>query len=177
MAHSPEFFRFSCLFLLLSVPKPHYASKQSGAQLHPPHGREATVPKKQRPCPRSSGRSCGELREETPTAEDNETETVTLLTTHTRTYTQSVTLQRKGNLGQISQKSGRRELVIETTNHLRRELANEKSSQALPHNFFFFLSHTLREGGACPGLESRGGERASNMHCKLKYPNLPAYCD
>ena len=25
-------------------------------------------------------------------------------------------------------------------------------------------------GGACPGLESRGGVRASNMQCKPKYP-------
>ena len=31
------------LLVLLSVPKPHYASKQSGAQLHPPHGRGATA--------------------------------------------------------------------------------------------------------------------------------------
>ena len=29
--------------LLLSAPKPHYASKQSGAQLHPPHGRGAAA--------------------------------------------------------------------------------------------------------------------------------------
>ena len=161
--------------LLLSVPKPHYASKQSGAQLHPPararsdRAQEAAaVPKKQRPkLRRAPGGDTNSRRQR-----DRDS-----YTTHTRTYTQSVTLQRKGNLGQISQKSGRRELVFETTNHLRRELANEKSSQALPHNFFFFLSHTLREGGACPGLESRGGERASNMHCKPKYPNLPAYRD
>ena len=29
--------------MLPSVPKPHYASKQSGAQLHPPHGRGAAA--------------------------------------------------------------------------------------------------------------------------------------
>ena len=47
------------------------------------------MPKKQRPCPRSSGRSCGELREETPTTEDNETETVTLLI-HAHTLNESL---------------------------------------------------------------------------------------
>ena len=87
------------LLVLLSVPKPHYASKQSGAQLHPPHGRGATVPKKQRPCPRSSGRSCGELREETPTTEDNETETVALLI-HAHALNQSL-YREKETLGRF----------------------------------------------------------------------------
>ena len=40
----------------------------------------------------------------------------------------------------------------------------------LPPKIFLFFSYTLRDGGACPGLESRGGVRASNMQCKPKYP-------
>ena len=79
------------LLVLLSVPKPHYASKQSGAQLHPPararsdRAQEAAaVPKKQRPKLRRAP-------EKTPTTVDNETETVTLLI---HTHTPNVPLYR-----------------------------------------------------------------------------------
>ena len=48
--------------------------------------------------------------------------------------------------------------------------SNQPSSDPRPQKKFLFFSYTLREGGACPGLESRGGVRASNMQCKPKYP-------
>ena len=123
------------LLVLLSVPKPHYASKQSGAQLHPPHGRGATVPKKQRPCLRSSGRSCGELREETPTTEDNETETVTLLI-HAHTLNESL-YRGKETWADLRNKSWTKRARDRPQTICERELANEESSQALPHEFFF----------------------------------------
>ena len=97
----------------------------------PPHGRGATVPKKQRPCPRSSGRSCGELREETPTTEDNETETVTLLI-HAHTLNESH-YRGKETWG-IYGNPGPRELVIDHKSFAKK-LANEESSQALPYIF------------------------------------------
>ena len=93
------------------MPKPHYTSKQSGAQLHPSHGRGATVPKKQRPCPRSSGRSSGELREETPTTEDNETEIVTLLYSHI--HQMSHITEEKKPWRKYGTNPGPRELVVD----------------------------------------------------------------
>jgi hypothetical protein len=74
------------LLVLLSVPKPHYASKQSGAQLHPPararsdRAQEAAaVPKKQRPkLRRAPGGDTNNRRQR-----DRDS-----YTTHTRTYTQ-----------------------------------------------------------------------------------------
>jgi len=69
--------------VLLSVPKPHYSRNQSGAQFESPARARSCGPAAvDRPFPRSSGRSRGQLRESTPTTENNETKTAHKSCTH-----------------------------------------------------------------------------------------------
>ena len=145
--------------------KPHYASKQLGDRLHLPHGRGARrVAMVERPCPRDGGESRGWLREETPTTEDEETEIVTVLT-HTL-QSETPTREKRENRGYFEKSRGGGHKLC-----CRKLHSKQPSSGPAPQkNFFLFFSCTLREGGACPGLESRGGVRASNMQCKPKYP-------
>jgi len=148
--------------------KPHYTSKQLGDRLHLPHGRGARrVAMVERPCPRDGGESRGWLREETPTTEDEETEIVTVLT-HTL-QSEIPTREKRENRGYCEKSGAAREPA---TNFAVGSSTANSPHQALrpPKKFFLFFSCTLREGGACPGLESRGGVRASNMQCKPKYP-------
>ena len=158
------------LLVLLSVPKPHYASKQSGAQLHPPHGRGATVPKKQRPCPRSSGRSCGELREETPTTEDNETETVTLLI-HAHTPNESLyrgketwaDLRNKSWTKRARDRPHKSQIICEGGSQKKR------AHRTTPH--FYFSLHP--SGGGCmsrPRISRRGASFQHALQAQILIP-------
>ena len=136
----------------------------------------------ERPCPRSSGRaqeaaaeaaaSSGRRHQQQKTTRQRQ---LHYSYTHIHPMSHFTEERKPGRI--LRNKSWTKRARDRPQTICERELANEESSQALPHEFFFFLSHTLREGGACPGLESRGGGRASNMNYKPKYPNLPAYRD
>ena len=79
------------------------------------------------------------------------------------------TREKRENLGYFEKSGAAREL---TTNLCCQEALQQTAliRPCAPKIFFLSSSYTLREGGACPGLESRGGVRASNMQCKPKYP-------
>ena len=135
----------------------------------------------ERPCPRSSGRAQEAVAEAAASSgrrhqQQKTTRQRQLHYSYTHIHSMShFTEERKpgADFTEIGPKRARdRPQII-----CKGSSQTKRAHRPYPTNFSFFFSHTLREGGACPGLESRGRERASNMHCKPKYQNLPAYRD
>ena len=154
--------------MLLSVPKPHYASKQSGAQLHPPRtGAE-------RPCPRSSGRaqeaaaeaaaSSGRRHQQQKTTRQRQ-----LHYSHTHIHPIShFTEERKpgADFTEIRPKRARDrpQINCEGSSQLKR------AHKPTPH-FFFFSSHP--SGGGCmprPRISRRGASFQHALQAQIPKP-------